>query len=93
MAEGGSKTELQFLRKELANQLEECTRTHNLYRMSNELEEEPSDEWIIQLRHRNLVRTHRRINPHGQSTVISRAQHSKFIRPKQAKHPEIFVLA
>lgn len=49
MAEGGSRTELQFLRKELANQLEECTKAHNLYRQSNDLEEEPSGDWIIHL--------------------------------------------
>ncbi|XP_032799123.2 uncharacterized protein LOC116936009 [Daphnia magna] len=50
MVESGSRTEVQFLRKELANQLEECTRAHNLYRQSNDLDEEPSDDWIIQLK-------------------------------------------
>ncbi len=49
MAEGGSRIEVKFLRKELANQLEECTRAHNLYRQSNDLEHEPSEDWIIQL--------------------------------------------
>ena len=49
MAEGGSRTELQFLRKELATQLEECTRAHNLYRQSNDLDHVPTEDWIIQL--------------------------------------------
>ncbi|EFX64558.1 hypothetical protein DAPPUDRAFT_118069 [Daphnia pulex] len=49
MAEGGSRTEVKFLRKELSNQLEECTRAHNLYRQSNDLDHVPSEDWIIQL--------------------------------------------
>ncbi|EFX76578.1 hypothetical protein DAPPUDRAFT_322125 [Daphnia pulex] len=49
MAEGGSRTEVKFLRKELATQLEECTRAHNLYRQSNDLDHVPSEDWIIQL--------------------------------------------
>ncbi|EFX67509.1 hypothetical protein DAPPUDRAFT_261558 [Daphnia pulex] len=49
MAERGSRTEVKFLRKELATQLEECTRAHNLYRQSNDLDHVPSEDWIIQL--------------------------------------------
>ncbi|XP_046632214.1 uncharacterized protein LOC124311889 [Daphnia pulicaria] len=49
MAESGSRTEVKFLRKELATQLEECTRAHNLYRQSNDLDHVPSEDWIIQL--------------------------------------------
>ncbi|KAI9560456.1 hypothetical protein GHT06_014476 [Daphnia sinensis] len=49
MNEGNSRTELKFLRKELANQLEECTRAHNIYCSSKDLTETPSEAWIIQL--------------------------------------------
>ncbi|EFX72371.1 hypothetical protein DAPPUDRAFT_254610 [Daphnia pulex] len=49
MAEGGSRTEVKFLRKEQATQLEECTRAHNLYRQSIDLDHVPSEDWITQL--------------------------------------------
>ena len=45
----GSRTELQFLRKEMTNQLEECIRAHNLFCQSRDLNERPSDDWIIEL--------------------------------------------
>ncbi|KAK4007544.1 hypothetical protein OUZ56_012702 [Daphnia magna] len=49
MNEGNSRTELKFLRKELANQLEECTRAQSMYFSSKDLTETPSEDWIIQL--------------------------------------------
>jgi hypothetical protein len=45
----GSRTKLQFLRKEMTNQLEECIRAHNLFCQSRDLKERPSDDWIIVL--------------------------------------------
>lgn len=41
--DSGSRTELQFLRKEMTNQLKECIRDHNLYCKSNDLDEVPTN--------------------------------------------------
>ena len=45
----GSRTELQFLRKEMTNQLEECIKAHNLYRQSCDLNVTPSHDWTVKL--------------------------------------------
>ncbi|EFX65206.1 hypothetical protein DAPPUDRAFT_117461 [Daphnia pulex] len=49
MAELGSRTELNFMRKNLANQLEDCIRAHNFFRSSPTQRQIPENDWITNL--------------------------------------------
>lgn len=49
MAELGSRTELNFMRRNLANQLEECIRAHNIYQSSPTQRQNPEHEWVAKL--------------------------------------------
>ncbi|KAI9556067.1 hypothetical protein GHT06_018634 [Daphnia sinensis] len=49
MAELGSRTELNFMRRNLANQLEECIRAHKIYQSSPTQRQNPEHEWVAKL--------------------------------------------
>ncbi|KZS00939.1 Uncharacterized protein APZ42_002569, partial [Daphnia magna] len=49
MAELGSRTELNFMRRNLANQLEECIRSHNIYQSSPTQRQNPEHECVAKL--------------------------------------------
>ncbi|KAI9558391.1 hypothetical protein GHT06_015170 [Daphnia sinensis] len=49
MAELGSRTELNFMRRNLANQLEECIKAHNIYQSSPTQRQNPEHEWVAKL--------------------------------------------
>jgi hypothetical protein len=49
MTERGSRTELKYMRRDLANQLEECIRAHNIFRSSNTQRAIPEGDWVDKL--------------------------------------------
>lgn len=49
MTELGSRTELNYTRRGLANQLEERIRAHNIYQSSPTQSENPDNEWVANL--------------------------------------------
>ena len=82
MAELGSRTELAFMRKELASQLEECIRAHNIFRNSPTQMAIPEDDWVDKLeratsdcytRIEQYIRTSTRAPSHTSSRSASKS--------------------
>ena len=82
MAELGSRTELAFMRKELASQLEECIRAHNIFRNSPTQMAIPEDDWVDKLeratsdcytRIEQYIRTSTRAPSHTSSRSVSKS--------------------